>query len=208
MPKQTFHNLSIEKKQTLLVAAKKEFSRVPLHEAVISNIIKSADISRGSFYQYFEDLEDLFFYILGEHVKKNKNRFASELQLQKGDLLETFISLFGHMLEDFKSEENRVFFHNAFLNMNHKVGNAFTEHTNMKNFTKQKSDFSQLIDSSKLNISSEQELIHIMKILKAVTFQNLTQSFAMKLSTEKALEIYTLEINMLKKGLYLPEDSK
>lgn len=208
MPKQTFHNLSIEKKQTLLVAAKKEFSRVPLHEAVISNIIKSADISRGSFYQYFEDLEDLFFYILGEHVKKNKNRFASELQLQKGDLLETFISLFGHMLEDFKSEENRVFFHNAFLNMNHKVGNAFTEHTNMKNFTKQKSDFLQLIDSSKLNISSEQELIHIMKILKAVTFQNLTQSFAMKLSTEKALEIYTLEINMLKKGLYLPEDSK
>ena len=208
MPKQTFHNLSEEKKEILLEAGKKEFSRVPLHEAVISNIIKNAEISRGSFYQYFEDLEDLFFYILGEHVKKNKNRFSSELQQHEGDLLETFISLFGHMLEDFKSEENRVFFHNAFLNMNHKVGNAFTEHTNMENFTKQKSHFLQLIDSSKLNISSEQELIHIMKILKAVTFQNLTQSFAMKLSTEKALEVYTLEINILKKGLYIPEDSK
>ena len=205
MPKQTFHNLSEEKKETLMEAGKKEFSRVPFHEAVISNIIKSAEISRGSFYQYFEDLEDLFFYILGEHVKKNKDRFSLELRLHEGDLLETFISLFEHMLEDFKSEENRVFFHNAFLNMNHKMGNAFTEHTNMQNFTKQKTEFLQLIDSSKLNISSEQELIHTMKILKAVTFQNLTQSFALKLSTEKALEIYSMEINLLKKGLYLPE---
>lgn len=205
MPKQTFHNLSDKKKQTLLTAAKKEFSRVPLHEAVISNIIKSADISRGSFYQYFEDLEDLFFYILDEHVKRNRDEFATQLQQQNGDLLETFIVMYRSMLEEFKTEENRVFFNNAFLNMNHKVGNAFTDHTSMENFIQRRSEFLQLIDTTKLNISSERELIHIMKIIKAVTFQNLTQSFAMQHSTEKALDIYTLEINMLKKGLYLPE---
>lgn len=205
MPKQTFHNLSAEKQQNLMVAAKKEFSRVPLHEAVISNIIKSAEISRGSFYQYFEDLEDLFFYILGEHVKRNSERFTIQLKQHEGDLLETFISMFGSMLEDFRSEENRVFFNNAFLNMNHKVGDAFTDHANMEHSIHRRTEFLKMIDSSKLNISSEQELIHIMKIVKAVTFQNLIQSFASKLTIEKALEVYTLEINMLKKGLYLPE---
>lgn len=202
MPKQTFHNLSVEKQQILLAAAKKEFSRVPLHEAVISNIIKSSGISRGSFYQYFEDLEDLFFYILDEHVKRNSERFTIQLQKNNGDLLETFISLFGSMLVEFKSEENRVFFNNAFLNMNHKVGDAFTDHANMEHSIHRRTEFMKRIDCSKLNISTEQELIHIMRIVKAVTFQNLIQSFALKLSTEKALEVYTLEINMLKKGLY------
>ncbi|MEH7746974.1 TetR/AcrR family transcriptional regulator, partial [Neobacillus drentensis] len=39
MPKQTFFNLTNEKQRSLINAAKKEFSRVPLHEASISNII-------------------------------------------------------------------------------------------------------------------------------------------------------------------------
>jgi AcrR family transcriptional regulator len=57
MPKPTFFNLSTDKKENLIQAARREFSRAPLHEALISNIVKSAEISRGSFYQYFDDKE-------------------------------------------------------------------------------------------------------------------------------------------------------
>ena len=62
VPKPTFLNLSKEKQELLITAAKKEFSRVPLNGASISNIIKDAGIPRGSFYQYFEDKEDIFFF--------------------------------------------------------------------------------------------------------------------------------------------------
>ncbi len=58
MPKQTFLSLPEDKQNTLIQSAKKEFSRVPLHEASIANIIKDAGIPRGSFYQYFEDKEN------------------------------------------------------------------------------------------------------------------------------------------------------
>ena len=91
MPKQTFFNLPVDKQNNLIDAAMIEFSRVPLQEAVISNIIKSANIPRGSFYQYFEDLEDLFFYILEAQLKQNKENFSALLKQNDGDLLNTFI---------------------------------------------------------------------------------------------------------------------
>lgn len=59
MPKQTFMKLSEEKKEKIIKAAKKEFSRVTIEEASIKNIIEEANIARVSFYQYFESKEDL-----------------------------------------------------------------------------------------------------------------------------------------------------
>ncbi|MHA6260137.1 TetR/AcrR family transcriptional regulator [Sporosarcina sp. CAU 1771] len=202
MPKLTFFNLSEEKQNVLLNAAKKEFSRVPLHEAVISNIIKNADISRGSFYQYFENLEDLFFYILDKHVKRNEESFVFQLKKNNGDILNTFIGLFQLMLDEFQTEENRVFFKNAFLNMNHKMGNAFSNSIQIENIKNQHSELMKLIDIKKLNIENENEVVHVLKIIKAVTFQNLVHSFAAHLSPEEALKNYISEINILKKGIY------
>lgn len=64
MPKDTFLNLSEDKKNKIINAAKKEFARVPIEEASIKNIVEEAEIARGSFYQYFESKEDLLEYIL------------------------------------------------------------------------------------------------------------------------------------------------
>ena len=64
MPTQTFFRLPEEKRARLTAAAWEEFTRTPFSEASINRIIHSAQIPRGSFYQYFEDKEDLFFYLL------------------------------------------------------------------------------------------------------------------------------------------------
>lgn len=60
MPTKTFFNLPEEKRGRIFEAAVDEFSEVRFSEASINRIIKAAGISRGSFYQYFEDKEDLF----------------------------------------------------------------------------------------------------------------------------------------------------
>jgi TetR/AcrR family transcriptional regulator len=60
MPKETFHNLPIEKQDLLFNACVKEFSSVPYSQASINQIIKHANISRGSFYQYFKDKWDAY----------------------------------------------------------------------------------------------------------------------------------------------------
>ena len=69
MPKETFFKLSEEKRRRILGAAGEEFTTVPYSEASINRIVKNAQIPRGSFYQYFEDKEDLFFYYMRSHGK-------------------------------------------------------------------------------------------------------------------------------------------
>ena len=63
MPKDTFYNLSEEKKQKIYAAAVKEFSSRRFSEASINQIVKTAEIPRGSFYQYFEGKEDIYLYM-------------------------------------------------------------------------------------------------------------------------------------------------
>ena len=70
MPKNTFYNLSDEKKEKILLSAKKEFARAGLKDASIKNIVENAEIARGSFYQYFENKEDLLQYLLKEHSEE------------------------------------------------------------------------------------------------------------------------------------------
>ncbi|WP_102275226.1 TetR/AcrR family transcriptional regulator [Cytobacillus massiliigabonensis] len=199
MPKITFFNLPKDKKETLIQAAKKEFSRVPLYDASITNIIKEAGIPRGSFYQYFEDKEDAFFFLLNELMKENKFNFIHLLSSNNGDLFETMIEFFRIIISE---EENFNFLKNTFLNMTHRIesnfSRSFSPNERNENFEK----FSSLINKSTLNISDESELFHILQIIAAVTFRNFVDKFARDLSIEEAMNTYLIEMNLLKKGLY------
>lgn len=79
MPKDTFHNLSEDKKRKIFDAALKEFSTRRFSEASINQIVKSAGIPRGSFYQYFEGKEDLYLYMI-EDVSKDKAEVLGHLE--------------------------------------------------------------------------------------------------------------------------------
>jgi Transcriptional regulator len=202
MPKQTFLNLPKEKQQTLINAALKEFSRVPLNEALISNIIAEADIPRGSFYQYFENKEDLFYYVFSTYAKKGERAFINTLKKNNGDLLDTFVDLYGRMLELIENDEKKGYFKNLFMNMNHKVDNAFSPSMKKHNHSKIIKDFYDLIDRDKLNISDMSDIRHIVIIIKSVTIHNMMMVFANNVNKEDALEKYKTEINLLKNGLY------
>ncbi|WP_099156492.1 TetR/AcrR family transcriptional regulator [Virgibacillus ndiopensis] len=202
MPKQTFLNLPEEKKEILIEAAKKEFSRVSLYDACISNIIKTSGIPRGSFYQYFDNKEDLFFFLLNEHAKERQKKFLYLLKKTNGDIFDTVTELYKSMLEKSQKQENCDFFRNAFLNMNYKIEKIYTKEFSESHFNQNFKKVCNLINTSKLNINNDNELFHAIKIIMAVTFHNLVQSYAKEISYEESVENFTLEINLLKKGLY------
>jgi AcrR family transcriptional regulator len=64
--KDTFCNLNTEKRNKILAAAKQEFSRVAIYDSKISNIINAAEIPRGSFYQYFDTVNDVILAVMEE----------------------------------------------------------------------------------------------------------------------------------------------
>ena len=88
MPTQRFLKLKEEKKQAILEAAVHEFSRVPYSSASINQIIKEADISRGSFYTYFEDKQDVVRYIFEDNARQMQECCERELDKNDGNLFE------------------------------------------------------------------------------------------------------------------------
>jgi AcrR family transcriptional regulator len=78
MPSQTFYNLPDDKKNRIIEAITDELGLHTYEHINIQNIIKQAKIPRGSFYQYFEDKDDMFDFFLS-HIKNLKFQFWGPL---------------------------------------------------------------------------------------------------------------------------------
>ncbi len=85
MPKDTFFNLSEEKRNSILKVAIAEFYKYGYEKSSVSRIVKECGIAKGSFYQYFEDKDDLFGFVLRisgekklEYLNRVKADFGSE----------------------------------------------------------------------------------------------------------------------------------
>lgn len=105
MPTERFYRLPEAKKQVIRQAAIKEFARVPFEKASINQIIQNADISRGSFYTYFEDKQDVVRYIFEDNARQMQECCERELDKNDGnlfDMLEWLFEFTIHKLEESK----------------------------------------------------------------------------------------------------------
>lgn len=105
MPTERFYRLPEAKKRTIREAAIKEFARVPFDKASINQIIQNADISRGSFYTYFEDKQDVVRYIFEDNARQLKECCEEELKRNDGDFFAMLEWLFEFTIR--KLEESR-----------------------------------------------------------------------------------------------------
>jgi len=78
MPKQTFLNLPEEKRRIIINAATEEFAAYGLENASTNRIVENSGISKGSFYQYFEDKQDVFMHLLSILEKEKMEYFADK----------------------------------------------------------------------------------------------------------------------------------
>lgn len=200
MPRLTFFNLPEHKKQTLLDAAIEEFSRVPLAEASIANIVKAADIPRGSFYQYFENKEDLYFYLLNEELKEKRQKYINKLEEHRGDIFYAFTDMLQSFLIRMDDENTHQFYRNMFLNLNYQTEKTFTDIINNSELNHQFSEFTNMINTEKLNVKNHEEIELIVRMLTLVMTENIIQKFAKDLSNDEVIEQFTKQIDLLKRG--------
>ena len=88
MSTETFLRLPEEKRNRVLEAAWTEFTRVNFSQASINQIIQRAGIPRGSFYQYFQDKEDLFQYLIEQMHTLITASYRQLIDTVKGNLFQ------------------------------------------------------------------------------------------------------------------------
>ncbi len=196
MPKNTFFNLPDEKRLNIINASKKEFGRVSLADAFVKSIVVDANIPRGSFYQYFDDIEDCFYYIVDEYAKDIKQKLLSNLKENNGDIIKSYSDLYTYILEMINNPKNKNYFEKIYLNMNYKIQKMFTP-----NFNDGLNDILNLVDISKLKIQSKFGIGYILDIIESIMLHNVIESYKRNVSKEKNIEIFEKEILLISTGI-------
>lgn len=196
MAKQTFLNLPEDKRMKIFSSLKKEFSRVALKDALVSNIVKDAEIPRGSFYQYFEDIEDAYYYVINEYSKDIKKYLLEDLVKCKGDIVLAYNHLYRYILDMIDDESNKDYFEKIFLNMSYDVQSMFTP-----NFNDGLNMIVSHVDVSKLNIASKFGLGYVLDIIESTMMNSIIKSYKRNLSREKNIEIFEKELALICVGI-------
>jgi len=197
MPKITFFNLAAEKRERLMQALHAEFSRVPLNEASIANIVKAAGIPRGSFYQYFENKDDAFLFMLEQVVVGAQASFHKQLQAQNGDLFAALGAFYRIFLED---AAELAFLRNTFLHMSMQKEQVVQRIFKDTEQTERFDEIRAYLNTAFQHLSAT-ELYYLMDILMVVTFHNIVRKFANDLPVEAAAHHYEQELAFLQKRL-------
>ena len=202
MPSDTFLRLNDEKKKKLIDASFKEFSLYNFNDVSINRIIKEASISRGSFYMYFVDKKDLYFYLLEQYLEEIINNMKENLIKNKGDLFKMFHDNIKESYNSFK-KSNINFFKKSLENV------TIMEESKKTFGFRDKRLLRELIPNINLELLNDNAKKHIEVIfainmhLLMVTLIKLLKSDSLD---EEILKDYYEQLDILKYGCIKKED--
>jgi AcrR family transcriptional regulator len=200
MPTNTFFNLPEEKKNKIIKAANKEFARVPLEQASIKNIVEDAEIARGSFYQYFEDKQDLFEYLMTLKIGNMQKNLLDMIERENGNIINIFINIYDHLIQVGKLRKNNKFFRQIFENVKTSDNLMLIKKDVTKN--KMEQTLYELYSKNKeiLNVKNEEEFKLVIEMLFAITRRRIVASFKYN-DLDEARKDFLKEIQFLEKGI-------
>lgn len=199
MPSKTFYNLSQEKQQKIIDASKKEFSNNLYQDVSLNQIIKNSNISRGSFYMYFTDKEDLYFYLLNEYKANFEKVIIKTLNDNNGEIFSTFESLFTLLSNNIIKNNNSNFIKKVFLNMNYLIANELLR----KKPNKMLEEYLlKYINKDYLVIKNECDILNLLHIIIMLFMDNLTKLVNEIEDLNIIKKYYNEQLNLLKSAFY------
>jgi len=178
-------------------SALKEFSNRIYTEASINKIVQNANISRGSFYQYFEDKQDIYFYIIDTIFIKQSYSYIKKLVADSNnDIYDIFRMLFKFNLQLITESEYSNFFKNLFLSLNYDI----SRHLNI-NIKKFKEELLQKILNNRYRIiltKNEDYAREMINILQLINKNMISKKIVENIGQNKIMELYDIRIRILK----------
>lgn len=177
MPKNTFFNLPVEKREKIIKCAKDEFSKYSFYDASINRIIKEAGVSRGSFYQYFENKEDLFIYLLDELKDKILKAMRSNINSERYDFFEIQLLIFDYITNEAMESEDREFIISFISNLDIKFGQYLMKFIDDNKFLDKFEFCTTFNNKENIRISTKSEFIALHSIFTTTLTNQLAAYF-------------------------------
>ena len=200
MIKNTFNNLSEEKRERIINAVIEEFTEHPTDKVSINKIIQKAEISRGSFYQYFDDKVDLIEVIAKTLVKNFYDKGKIILNESDGDIFLMYIKFFDLTADISANKEKKAIIKNLLssLKTNDDLVSEYI-HNRIKPPIVRENIFNY-VDRSVLAFSSEFDVECLLEILNQLFKNAMFDLFVMEVDCNVIKNSFARKIEIIKAG--------
>jgi len=199
MPKLTYYNLDMVKQNKIIQAGIKEFSKYGYNQASVNRIIKLAGISKGSFYQYFVNKYEYYWYI-NKQLLKNKITHYDELLLRyDGDIFKVEEHQFKEILELLDVEQYSGFIRNLYVHSFHQV--------KLKLFDMDEVNFTLMYQiyiehkKEEYKVHNQEEFTAFYDMLRTIGTAAIVGVIMNAYSKDFALSLYDKQIGYIKNGM-------
>ncbi len=201
MPTKTFFNLPSDKQRKLLDAGIREFSRVSFDEASINQIIQDAKISRGSFYMYFQDKEDFYFYLLQQYQLEMYDRLIHYIDLCQGEFIAAWVKLYDHLFDSCFDGNKGKLLKNVFLNMRFSTSRKLMLKPPKDIIRNLSNDLLSHIDKSLYRYQEDEELLDIFSFVMLTSMSCIVYTLMNPEDRSCEKENYDRRIEIIRSGV-------
>lgn len=200
MIKKTFYNLPYEKRKRITDAVIKEFMERPNEKVSINRIIKTAEISRGSFYQYFDDKVDLIEIITKTMFEESSNKAKEILKLSCGDLFVMYIKMFDYF-GDYSSQKQTMKIMRNIVDSFKANDDLVSEYLkNRFNMALTNNEIYTMVDRQNLKFQDNESVKCLIEILTQVLKNAIFDVFVAGSDREEVRERLIEKIDIIKQG--------
>lgn len=200
MIKKTFYNLPYEKRKRITDAVIKEFMERPNEKVSINRIIKTAEISRGSFYQYFDDKVDLIEIITKTMFEESSNKAKEILKLSCGDLFVMYIKMFDYF-GDYSSQKQTMKIMRNIVDSFKENDDLVSEYLkNRFNMALTNNEIYTMVDRQNLKFQDNESVKCLIEILTQVLKNAIFDVFVAGSDREEVRERLIKKIDIIKQG--------
>lgn len=200
MIKKTFYNLPEEKRQRIISAVMNEFSSSATEKVSINRIIKAANISRGSFYQYFDDKVDLVEVLVKTFADISVEGGRKALEYSNGDIFYTYEKLFDIIADFGRDKKQKMILKNLMKNLRANDDLISEYLINRFEGLAPFREFSNRFNRDNLKYKSDEDVKCLSQILTQVLKNSIFDVFVVGMDCDKVRKNYLRKLEIIKSG--------
>ncbi len=198
--KPTFYNLPEEKRRRITAAIISEFSETSDEKVSINRIIHRAEISRGSFYQYFDDKVDLIEVLMKSFVEAVLENLDTAASGADNDIFSTYAQLFDIIASVSEDCENRTVLRRLSGNLRANDDLVFEYMKNRFKGIDEFKDCTKHFSREKLRFPDDSDFELLLQILTGILKNALFNYYVMEEAYEKVRRDYRRKLTILQAG--------
>ena len=201
MIKQTFYNLPEQKRQRVINAVIDEFADTENDKVSINRIVKKANISRGSFYQYFDDKLDLVEVLIKSYIDMGIDDIRRAVATSNGDIFYTFECMFDEIAAFSNDERHKKVLKDLISNV--RANNTLVSDYIIKRYKGIESlvDITDEFSRKDFRFKSDEDMTLLQQILISVLKNEIYNYYVFDTDLEESKARYLRKLYIIKQGV-------